>query len=132
MAGPFFDTNVLVYLFSGDQAKAGISAGLLRDGGTISAQSLNEFSSIARRKLAMSWGDLATAIDGFAGLCDVVPVTLATNREARELARRHGWHIYDALIVATALESGARILYTEDLHSGQRIGQLQIRNPFGN
>ncbi len=44
---------------------------------------------------------------------------------------RHGFHIYDALIVAAALEAGCGTLYSEDMQSGQVIaGQLTIRNPF--
>ena len=130
MAAPFFDTNVLVYLFSADEAKAATARGLLRNGGAISVQSLNEFVAIARRKLAMSWPDANAAVDGLAALCEVQPDTLETHREGRELARRHGWHIYDALIVAAALKSGARLLYTEDLQSGRKVGRLEILNPF--
>jgi predicted nucleic acid-binding protein len=40
-------------------------------------------------------------------------------------------NIYDALVVAAALEAGCATLYSEDLHDGQTIdGQLTIRNPF--
>jgi predicted nucleic acid-binding protein len=34
------------------------------------------------------------------------------------------------LIVAGALASGARILYTEDLQAGRRLRGLSIENPF--
>jgi predicted nucleic acid-binding protein len=41
------------------------------------------------------------------------------------------YNIYDALVVAAALEAGCATLYSEDLHDGQAIdGQLTIRNPF--
>jgi predicted nucleic acid-binding protein len=44
---------------------------------------------------------------------------------------RHGFHIYDALIIVSALEAGCRTLYSEDLQSGQVVGdRLTIRNPF--
>jgi predicted nucleic acid-binding protein len=44
---------------------------------------------------------------------------------------RHGFHIYDALVIAAALEAGCATLYSEDMHSGQLIGgRLKIRNPF--
>jgi len=39
-------------------------------------------------------------------------------------------HWYDSLIVAAALESGARLLYSEDLQDGRRFAGLTIRNPF--
>ena len=52
-ADAFFDTNVLLYLLSGDAAKADRAEELLAAGGVISAQVLNEFAAVARRKLAL-------------------------------------------------------------------------------
>ena len=46
----FFDTNVLLYLFSADIAKADVAEGIMVNGGVISAQVLNEFASVGRRK----------------------------------------------------------------------------------
>jgi predicted nucleic acid-binding protein len=37
---------------------------------------------------------------------------------------------YDALIVAAAMEAGCKLLYSEDLQSGRRFGDLRIENPF--
>ncbi len=38
---------------------------------------------------------------------------------------------FDSLILASALEAGCQILYSEDLQDGQRIeNQLMIVNPF--
>ncbi|AOC54321.1 MAG: hypothetical protein IM503_05940 [Microcystis sp. M069S2] len=38
---------------------------------------------------------------------------------------------FDSLILASALEAGCQILYSEDLQHGQRIeNQLMIINPF--
>ena len=45
---------------------------------------------------------------------------------------RYGYSFYDSLIVAAAIESGCKTLYSEDLQHGQQIGDLTIRNPFGN
>ena len=38
--------------------------------------------------------------------------------------------MYDALIVAAALQANCDVLYTEDLQHGQKFGGLSIRNPF--
>ena len=38
--------------------------------------------------------------------------------------------LYDALIVAAALEAGCTRLYSEDLQHGQQIEGLTIENPF--
>ena len=37
---------------------------------------------------------------------------------------------YDSLIVAAALESGAPLLYSEDLQHGRSFDPLGIENPF--
>lgn len=55
MPGRFFDTNILLYLLSDDGAKADIAEGLLRDGGTVSVQVLNEIANVTQRKFRMSW-----------------------------------------------------------------------------
>jgi predicted nucleic acid-binding protein len=34
------------------------------------------------------------------------------------------------MLLASALEAGCRTFYSEDLHHGQRIDGLTIRNPF--
>jgi predicted nucleic acid-binding protein len=54
---PFFDTNVLLYLLSTD-AKADQAESLLAGGGVVSVQVLNEFVSVALRKLKMKWPEL--------------------------------------------------------------------------
>jgi len=53
----FFDTNVLVYAVTEDDARSSQAEALLAAGGVISMQILNEFASVARRKLSMSWPD---------------------------------------------------------------------------
>ncbi len=48
------------------------------------------------------------------------------------IAEKLGCNIYDALVVASALEAGCSVLYSEDFQDGQRIeGKLTVRNPFG-
>ena len=37
---------------------------------------------------------------------------------------------WDALIVETALSEQATLLVTEDLQDGQKIGSMQVWNPF--
>jgi predicted nucleic acid-binding protein len=44
---------------------------------------------------------------------------------------RYGYYIYDALVIAAALEASCRTLYSEDMRDGQVIEGLTIRNPFG-
>jgi predicted nucleic acid-binding protein len=130
----FFDTNVLVYCVAAeDDPRSGQAEELLASGGAVSVQILNEFTAVARRKLQMSWADVAEAVEAFLVLCpDPIAISLDTHHAARGIAERHGFNIYDALVVAAALENGCSTLYSEDFQDGQVIdGRLTVRNPFG-
>lgn len=62
---------------------------------------------------------------------DPIDLTLQIHEEAVGIAQRYGVGIYDALIVASALEANCDVLYSEDLQDGQLIdGRVKIRNPF--
>jgi predicted nucleic acid-binding protein len=127
----FFDTNVLLYLLSEDAAKADRAEALLADGGVISVQVLNEFASVASRKRRLSWPEIHEVLDTVRRLCRVEPLLLATHERGLEISERYGFSIYDALIVASALNAKCEVLLTEDLQDGQRIDdRLVIRNPF--
>lgn len=131
MPASFIDSNVLLYLASSDPAKASRAEALLENGGTISVQVLNEVASVARRKMAMSWTEVHDFLGALRLLLDVRPVTIETHELGMVLAERHEFSIYDALIVASALQSGCDTLWTEDLNHGQRVnGRLRIANPF--
>ncbi len=54
MPGNFFDTNVHVYIASGDPAKSERAEKLIADGGMISIQVLNEVANVARSKMGMT------------------------------------------------------------------------------
>jgi len=130
-AEPFFDTNVLLYLLSADPVKADRAEALLSNGGTISVQVLNEFASVALRKLAMSVAELREILEPVRSVCQVEPVTEDTHDRALALVERCGFSFYDALLMAAALRAGCARLYSEDLQHGQLVDrQLRILNPF--
>lgn len=127
----FLDTNVLLYLLSGDPAKADRVEDLLASGAAVSVQVLNEFASVAVRKLGMTLAEAREALGPIIALCTIAPLTLQVHERGLQIAERHGFSLYDSLIVAAALESGCSTLYTEDLHDGQLVERtLKIRNPF--
>lgn len=130
-ADAFFDTNVLLYLLSAEADKTSRAEAVLADGGTVSVQVLNEFAAVATRKLGMTWPEVADILGGLRAVLQVEPLTVATHERALALATRHGFPLYDALIVAAALEAGCATLYSEDFQNGQRIDDaLTVRNPF--
>lgn len=128
----FFDTNVVLYLLSGDTVKADQAEELLAIGGMISVQVLNEFAAVASRKLHMSWPEIREVLAQVRAVCQVDPMSVDTHDRAAQVAERYGLSIYDALIVAAALLADCTTLYSEDMQDGQVIErQLTIRNPFG-
>jgi predicted nucleic acid-binding protein len=131
-ASAFFDTNVLIYAVARDEPRSSQAEQLLASGGILSVQILNEFASVARRKILMSWSDVTEALDAFRVLCpSPLPITVEMHEAALGIAEKHGYNIYDALVVSAALEAGCTTLYSEDLRDGQTIGgRLTIRNPF--
>ena len=130
-AEPFLDTNVLLYLLSADSAKADRAESLLADGGTVSVQVLNEFASVALRKLDMPLAELREILEPARSVCRVEPVTEDTHDRALALVERYGFSLYDAMLIAAALSAGCTRLYSEDLQHGQLINrQLRILNPF--
>jgi predicted nucleic acid-binding protein len=93
---------------------------------------LNEFANVARRKLGMGWGEVREAIAAIRAFCPVVlALDLETHEEALRLAERYDCAMYDALIVASALQASAETLWSEDMQHGMVIdGRLRIVNPF--
>jgi predicted nucleic acid-binding protein len=127
---PFFDTNVLVYAYSDDLRK-GKAERLIEAGGKIGVQQLNEFVSVARRKLRRSWTEIFSVLSDLRLFCpDPVPITLTLHEAALRICERYEYSIYDSLVIAAALEVSCDVLYTEDMRDGQRIESLVIRNPF--
>ena len=127
----FFDTNVLLYLLSADAAKADKAEALVAGGGRISVQVLNEFASVAARKLRMPWAEISDVLAQVRAVCVVDAVTVETHEKALKLAQRLSLSFYDALIVAAALLAGCKTLHSEDMQHGLVIEKrLTIRNPF--
>ncbi len=127
---PFFDTNVVVYLMSGDAAKASTAESLIANGGVVSVQVLNEFTSVARRKLALTWTETEEVLEALKANLEIVPLTLSVHERALALSSAHELNIYDASIVAAALESGCDAVMSEDMQHGQKFAPLRIENPF--
>jgi predicted nucleic acid-binding protein len=128
---PFIDTNVVLYAFVGSDDRKQRALDLLAAGGVVSVQVLNEFVDVARRKLKQQWQPVLDALERLAAVLDEpVPVTVATHRDAIDIARRYRLRIYDSLLLAAARQAGCRVFYSEDLQHGQTVDGVEIRNPF--
>lgn len=133
----FIDTNVFIYAFDeneGKQAKANelIKSGLLENKGCISTQVIQEFINVSIKKFEqpLSIQDCHTFVDKvLSPLCHVF-ATIELYHRALDTVQRWGYSFYDSLIIAAAQQAECRILYSEDLQHGQKIGSLTIKNPF--
>ncbi len=127
----FLDTNVLIYAFSDDPAKAERATEALAAGGRISVQVLNEFVNVCRSKLKLDWQEIEDRLAVVRALVgEVFAVGIDTHEKAAELARDHGFSFYDALIVAAAIKLNCTDLLTEDMQDGRVVMNFTIRNPF--
>jgi predicted nucleic acid-binding protein len=131
MPGSFFDTNVLVYIASGDPVKADRAEAIIGIGGVISVQVLNELTNVARRKMLLSWPEIRNFLSVLRSLLTVQPITVETHETGLALAERYNLSTYDAMIVASALHADCKTLWSEDMQHDMEFDEgLRIVNPF--
>ena len=134
----FLDTNIFVYTFDRRapekqaRARALVEQALGTGDGVVSSQVVQEFLHVAVQKFERPLSDelalryLREVLDP---LCSVFP-SISLCETALSLHRRWRFSFYDSLIVAAALESDCKVLYSEDLQDGQEIESLTVVNPF--
>ena len=134
----FFDTNVLLYTLGDvdqrkrDTANTLIVDAIAADNCCISYQVVQETLNVITRKLTptMTSEDKQGFVDRMLlPLWRVMP-SIGLFREGMSIQDRYRFSFYDSMIVAAALSAGCRRLYSEDLQHGQKIGKLEIVNPF--
>lgn len=130
MAATFLDSNVILYLLSGEAHKADRAEALMKQRPTISVQVLNEVTSVCLKKLRLPWPEVESLIVAVKANAVVVPLTVESHALAMAVAQRHRLSFYDAHVVASALLAGAETLYSEDLHHSLQVERLRVLNPF--
>jgi predicted nucleic acid-binding protein len=128
----FLDTSVLIYAYSAGDPRLFVARRLIVSGGTISVQSLNEFVSIAVRKLKMPWPDVHRAVTILHRFCKpVASLDVNLHLLGLRIAEERQLSLYDSMIIAAALIAGCDTLYSEDMQHGLVIDEiLTITNPF--
>ena len=130
----FVDTNILLYSISRDPAEAAkrdIAVSLLEaDDIALSVQVLQEFYVNVTRKIAnpVSKKSARLVVSTYTTWCiETTPAEIATAFRIEDESRIGFW---DALILASAVKSGADRILSEDLNAGQTISGVLIQNPF--
>lgn len=130
------DTNVLAYaegINGADRQRKAIA--MLRrlpaEDVVIPVQVLGELFNVLVRKGGRS---RLAARDAVVVWCDAFPAVAETSPEAMtmatELAKDHNFGIWDAVILAVASLSGARLLLSEDMQPGFTWGGVTVVDPF--
>jgi len=135
-ARTFVDTNVLIYAHDIDAgAKHQIAKAVLRDlwserTGVLSMQVLQEFYVNVTRKIAspLPKDSARLVVNSYAIWCmETTPAEISAAFQIEDQSQIGFW---DALIVSSAVKSGATRILSEDLSAGQRIAGILIENPF--
>lgn len=128
----FFDTNILLYFVSKEAVKAARSETLLRQGGVISPQVLNEFASasLSKTKFGLTFLEVRTSLNAVLASCLVAPLTIDTHLTGLRYAERYKLPIYDSMIIAAAVLAGCKLLYSEDMHNGLVVDGVTVTNPY--
>ncbi len=132
-AGPFVDTNILVYAHDaadhGKQQRARDTLRAHADELVLSAQVLSETYVVLTQRLGMTADDARAIVNE---LCDFAVVTIDDElvRDAMATSTAARLSYWDALIVAAARRAGCDTLLTEDLSHGTTIDGVRVENPF--
>jgi predicted nucleic acid-binding protein len=133
VAKAFIDTNIFVYIYSGNEQskrKQAVSQ-IDRFDRVVSTQVLNEFCNVCIRKLHMELSCVEAAIEKICRTNELSIISEDTVKQALFVHDKYGYSYYDSLMVASALENDCEYLLSEDLADGQVIeNSLTIRNIF--
>ncbi|MDO4224211.1 MAG: PIN domain-containing protein [Acinetobacter sp.] len=113
----FIDSNILIYAVADDDYKRNIANNLLKSNHiVISTQVLNEFCNVILRKNILSYDDLLKAVKSFSKNFTVVNVDSDLIIYALNVKNRYHYSYWDSVMIASALNAGVPILYSEDMH----------------
>ena len=97
----------------------------------VSTQIITETCAVLKRKTQLTEGQLLTIIQEFEEQCEIVNLTTIEIKYACQLRINYNFSYWDSLIIASALRSGSKIIYSEDMQHDLLIqNQLKIINPF--
>lgn len=131
----FLDTNIVIYSYSEDEPKKQeIANDILEEYSSqiiISNQVINELSNTLFRKFKLDANQVRAVVLELNDNFPIVNFNLETQLKGIEIKEKYKLQFYDSMILATALENGCNIVYSEDMQHGQVIeDKLTIINPF--
>jgi predicted nucleic acid-binding protein len=129
------DTNVLAYAEGvGDEARRLASLRLVRQlpvsAVVLPAQCLGELFRVLTGKTRRDAASVKGIVLSWSDAYDVADTTWTAFLSAMEAVENYGLQIWDALILAVAVEQRCRILLSEDMQHGFTWRGITIVNPY--
>lgn len=129
------DTNLLVYAEGfGDQQRVSATRALLEQLSdadlVVPLQCLGELFRVLTGKAGRSAEQAQDAVLGWMDAYPVLESNAAAWRGAMDLCVAHQLASWDALVLNVAAEGGARLLLTDDLHTGFCWRGVRVVNPL--
>jgi predicted nucleic acid-binding protein len=133
----FVDTNILIYAHDRsagvkhERARELIEKLWTNGQGVLSTQVLQEFCVNLRRKVArpLAVDEIRRLVNDYMSW-EIVVNSAEAVIQALEIEIRHKTSFWEALILQAAEQSGAAVLYSEDLAAGQSYGTVRVVNPL--
>jgi predicted nucleic acid-binding protein len=133
----FVDTNILLYAhdrsagLKHERARQLVERLWTSGEGVLSTQVLQELCINLRRKIArpLPVEEIRDIIQDYLSW-EIVVNTPTSVLQALEIEVRYRTSFWDALVLQAAESSGAAVLYSEDLATGQKYGAVQVLNPL--
>ena len=133
----FLDTNIIVYAHDHSSGeKHTVSREIMEylwenRNGAISVHVLQEFFVCVTQKISKPLLiKNAKAILEYLSTWEVVVNDKHITLNAIDIQERYRFSFWDSLIIQAAIQSQARLLFSEDLPNGQVLDNLKIINPF--
>jgi predicted nucleic acid-binding protein len=138
MSGERFtlDTNILIYgIDDRDRSKQAQALAILKASVRLDCllalQAIGEFHAASTRKLKLAAADARERSLQLLKSFDTFAYTASAVRAALDASSEGSFSFWDAVLLASAAESGCSILLSEDMRDGARLGSIVVRNPFG-
>ena len=126
------DTNILIYShFRNNEYKRIVAHELMTYCPIVSTQVVSEYLNVMKRLLHVPKVELLELCSQWMNECRIQIVEKSTVDIAKQIVQRYDFQLFDAIVVASALEAGCQTLYSEDMQHNMKIDrQLTIINPF--
>jgi predicted nucleic acid-binding protein len=130
------DTNVLVYLWDtyapGKTSVAQTVAAMMTERGSrLALQVVGETQNVLLRKLRQPAWQAAENARTLLTAYETFQASAANASEALTMMASGRFSYWDGLLVTAARDAECRIMLSEDMQDGQRLGDLEVVNPFG-